>query len=166
MPASILVGYSTVAGSTREVAEAIAEELRKQGLEVDLKHVREVQSLAGYRGVVLGSPLYMFRWSMDALRFLSKQRKVLEGLPVAVFAMGPFHNKEDELKSAREQLDKALAKFPWLKPVSIGVFPGKFDPKTLKFPYSITPMRNMPFSDERDWDVIRAWAGGLVTSLH
>jgi menaquinone-dependent protoporphyrinogen oxidase len=56
-------------------------------------------------------------------------------------------------------LDKELANFAWLKPVSITVFPGKFDPASLRFPYNLIPaLKNMPPSDERDWEAIRAWA--------
>ncbi len=166
MSASVLVGFSTMYGSTQEVAQAIAETLRQAGLEVDLRPVREVRSLEGYRAVVLGAPLYMFHWHKDALQFLSRQRKALEALPVAIFALGPFHDKEEELQSARDQLDKELAKSPWLKPAALEVFVGKFDPAGLRFPHSlIGPIKQMPASDERDWAAIRAWAGSLPSRL-
>jgi len=166
MPASILVGFATQYGSTQEVAETIAEILRKEGLEVDFQPLRKVKSLEGYQAVVLGAPLYMFRWSNDAHHFLSHFRAVLTGLPVAIFALGPFHNKEDEMQSARTTLTKELAKYPWLAPVDIEMFAGKFDPNALRFPYSlIGPLKKMPASDERDWEAIRAWAGGLAEKL-
>jgi menaquinone-dependent protoporphyrinogen oxidase len=167
MSGSILVGYATTYGSTREVAESIAEELRKGGMEVDLQPVRKVRSLDDYQAVVIGAPLYMFRWHNDARQFLSRHKKSLEKIPTAIFALGPFHNKEDEFKSAREQLDKELAKYPWLAPVAIEVFAGKFDPNALRFPYSlIGPLKKMPASDERDWPAIRSWATGLAGQLN
>ena len=166
MTASILVGFSSVYGSTQEVAADMAETLRKEGLEVDLQPARNVRSLDGYQAIVLGAPLYMFHWHKDALRFLSKHRKALEDLPVVIFALGPFHNKEEELESARNQLDKELAKYPWLKPVDIEVFVGKFDPDVLRFPYNMMgPLKQMPASDERDWEAIRAWASSLPAKL-
>jgi menaquinone-dependent protoporphyrinogen oxidase len=165
MSASVLVGFATDYGSTREVAESIAEVLHQEGLEVNLQHVRKVDSLAGVKAVVLGAPLYMFHWHKDARHFLSKYQKVLKSMPVAIFALGPFHNVEDEMKSAREQLDKELAKYAWLAPVEIVVFPGKFDPNALRFPYNLMGLKKIPASDERDWDGIRAWASGLAGKL-
>lgn len=166
MPASVLVGYATRTGSTQEVAEAIADQMRKNGHEVDTLPLRKVRSLAGYRMLVLGAPLYMFRWHRDAKAFLSLHRAALEKLPVAVFALGPFHDVETEWQKVRPQLDKELAEFPWLAPISHEVFGGKFDPAKLRFPLNLIPaLKKMPASDIRDWDAIREWAGALAKRL-
>jgi len=74
---SVLVAYATRYGSTQEVAEAIGETLREQGLGVEVRPAREVRTLEGYDAVVLGAALYMYRWHKDARRFLSRQRKAL-----------------------------------------------------------------------------------------
>jgi menaquinone-dependent protoporphyrinogen oxidase len=166
MSASVLVAYATKYGSTQGVAESIAATLREGGLTVDCQPAAKVRALDGYSAVVLGAPLYMFRWHRDALHFLSRHREALGKLPTAVFALGPFHNEEKELRDARAQLDKELLKFPWLTPVAIEVFAGKFDPATLRFPYSLVPaLKKMPASDERDWAGIRAWANKVGSGL-
>jgi menaquinone-dependent protoporphyrinogen IX oxidase len=54
----------------------------------------------------------MFRWHADARRFLSRHQKALTDLPLAIFALGPLHNKEDELTSARQQAQTRLAEHP------------------------------------------------------
>jgi len=95
MPSLVLVGYATRYGSTQEVAEAVAAALREGGLEVDIRLLREVRTLAGYSAVVLGAPLFMFRWHKDALRFLSRHREALLERPVAIFALGPVHDPYD-----------------------------------------------------------------------
>jgi menaquinone-dependent protoporphyrinogen oxidase len=135
MSTSVLVGYATRYGSTQEVAEAVAATLRECGLAVDIQPMREVRSLAGYSAVVLGAPLYMFRWHKDARRFLSRHREALTQRPVAVFALGPVHDPYDEKEwqDSRAQLDKELAKFPWFTPVALEMFGGKFDPAKLRF---------------------------------
>jgi menaquinone-dependent protoporphyrinogen oxidase len=100
MTGSVFVGFATRSGSTQEVAEAIAVALRDGGLRVDCQPLRSMRTLAGYGMVMLGAPLYMFRWHKDALAFLSKHRKALEKLPVAVFALGPCSSRTSTLPSA------------------------------------------------------------------
>ena len=127
--------------------------------------MRKVRTLAGYRAVVLGAPLYMFRWHKDALHFLSRHHEALTEWPVAIFALGPFTaGDEKEWQGSREQLDKELAGFPWLIPVALEIFGGKFDPVKLRFPYKLF-MRQVPARDIRDWTAIRAWASYLATKL-
>ncbi len=162
----VLVGYTTQYGSTKEVAEAIAGTLREGGLEVDLQPLSKVRTLEGYSAVVLGAPLIMFHWHRDALNFLSRHRNALSERPVAVFALGPTHKPHDaaEWKDSQEQLDKELAKFPWLKPAAIKLFGGKYDPALLRFPLNLMAGKE-PASDIRDWEAIRAWVGEFKAAL-
>jgi len=166
MSGSVLVAYATRGGSTREVAEAVAATLRDSGAEVDFLPMRNVRALSGYRMLVLGAPLYMFRWHKDALAFLSRHKDAASKLPVAVFALGPFHDEEKEWQSVRAQFDKELAKLPWFTPVAHEVFGGKFDPTKLLFPMNLIPaLKKMPTSDIRDWGAIRTWARVLAGKL-
>ena len=167
MPVSVLVAYATNYGSTQEIAEQVAATLRERGLEVDLQPMRQVRTLEGYRAVVLGAPLFMFHWHKDALQFLSRNREALTELPVAIFAGGPFSTgDEKEWQEVRSQLDKELAKFPWLSPVAVEVVGGRFDPTKLRFPLNLLPaLKQMPASDLRDWTAIRAWASNLAAKF-
>jgi menaquinone-dependent protoporphyrinogen oxidase len=166
MPTSVLVAYATRYGSTQEVAGAVAERLHESGLEADIQPLRKVRALEGYHAVVLGAPLFMFHWHKDALAFLSRHREALTRRPVAIFALGPFHDDEKEWQEVRSQLDKELAKFPWLSPVAQEVFGGKFDPAKLRFPLNLLPaLKKMPQSDIRDWAAIKTWAANLAATL-
>ncbi|HYG58218.1 MAG TPA: flavodoxin domain-containing protein [Symbiobacteriaceae bacterium] len=166
MSASVLVGYVSRYGSTKEVAEAIAGTLRKCGLSVDTRPLREVRTLGEYGAVVLGAPLFMFRWHKDALGFLARHQKALMERPVAVFVLGPTHDPYDEKEwqDSRAQLDKELANFPWFEPVALEMFGGKYDPACLRFPLNLLAGKT-PASDIRDWPAIRAWASTLPQSL-
>jgi menaquinone-dependent protoporphyrinogen oxidase len=166
MSSSVLVGYATRYGSTQEVAEAVAAVLREGGLEVDVQPVKNVRTLAGYKAVVLGAPLFMFHWHKDALNFLSRHQKALTERPVAIFALGPVHDPHDEQewKDSRTHLDKELAKFPWLKPAALKIFGGKYDPTKLGFPLKLFAGAE-PASDIRDWTAIRTWAAELKPIL-
>lgn len=166
MENKILVAYASTHGSTQEVAEVIAATLREQEITVDLLPARTVRTLADYRAVVLGAPLYMFHLHKDALHFLSRFRGSLtSGLPLAVFAGGPFgKGDENEWQDIRRNLDQELAKFTWLKPAAVEVIGGRFDPDKLHFPWNLIPaLKHMPASDLRDWTAIRAWANSLAT---
>ena len=176
MDGKILVAYASKYGSTQEVAEAIAETIRESGFEVDLQPMRKVRTLAGYGTVVLGAPLYIGLWHKDMQRFLSLQQEALtqrlpEGIRVAIYTLGPLSIDKKEWQDVRAQLDKELEKYPWLKPVMLELFGGKFDPAKLRFPDSLitglpaSPLHEMPASDVRDWTAIRAWAGSLAAKL-
>ena len=165
----VLVAYATTCGSTQEVAESIADTLEAKGLSVDTLPIKKVKSLEGYRLVVLGAPLYMFRWHADAHHFLKKYRDVLsKGMPVAIFAGGPTEKGDaEEYSVVRDQMDKELAKHPWLKPACVEIVGGRLDPALLKFPYNLIPaLKQMPPRDFRDWKAIKTWAIGLNNQLN
>ena len=148
----MLVAYGSKHGSTERVAEAITENLKHAGRDVELRLAADVEDLTRYDGVVLGGSLYFGRWHGDAVRFLSKHRRELSELPVTVFALGPQSAEPQDLANSRAQLDKALQKVPEVAPRSIAVFGGVIDPAKLRF-----PLNRMPASDARDWNAIEAW---------
>ena len=166
MSASVLVAYASRYGSTQEVAEAVAATLRECGLEADLQPIRQVRTLAGYHAIVLGAPLFMLHWHKDALSFLARHRDAFTERQVAIFALGPTHAPYDEKEwqDSRDQLDKELSKFPWLSPVALEMFGGKYDPAKLRFPINLLAGKE-PASDLRDWTAIRAWASNLAAKL-
>ncbi len=173
MSAQILVTYATRYGSTREVADAIAKTLRERSLEVDVLPVGQARSLDSYQAIVLGTPLYIGSWLKDFGSFLTRNQAALSSRSVAVFGLGPCIDptSEAERKGARDQLDAQLAKVPWLKPVAVAMFGGKYDPARLRgldklltiLPAS--PLHGVSATDARDWDGINAWAGDLADTL-
>ena len=165
MKGKVLVAYATHYGATREVAEAVAGRLRERGFEVDVRPAKEADPGDGYGAVVVGTALYFFRIHRDARKFLSRHRKTLAGLPVAIFATGPVEDKPEQFTDARRRLDESLAKSDWLSPVSVALFGGKLDPQRLRFPHNMPAMKQAPASDLRDWDAIAAWADEVATKL-
>jgi menaquinone-dependent protoporphyrinogen oxidase len=161
--ASVLVAYATKYGSTREVAERVAARLGGQRLQVDTRPAGEVKSLDGYDAVVFGGALYMFRLIGEGRRFLSRHRKKLSGLPVAVFGMGPIEDTEKQFADARGHLDKMLAELQGVSPKEVIIFGGVLQPDKLKFPY--IGMKSMPPADLRNWEAIEAWADSLPAKL-
>ena len=166
MPIRVLVGYATRYSSTQQVAEAVGAALRESGQAVDVRPLQEVRSLTEYDAVVVGAPLFMFRWHKHAHSFLSRHREALMKRGVAIFALGPVHEPHDEQewRDSRAQLDKELAQYPWLAPLMLEMFGGKYDPEKLGFPLNMFAGKE-PASDIRDWTAIRLWATGLAEKL-
>ena len=168
--APILVAFATRYGSTKEVAEAVAATLSEQGLAAKVRPAREVRSLDGYGAVVLGAPLYMGSLLKDARSFLERNQSALHETPLAVFVLGPISAAEG-VEGSRGQLDKELAKMPWLEPVAEQVFVGKYDPSRLAFKHKLiaglpaSPLHGLPARDDRDWEAIRDWARGIGATL-
>jgi menaquinone-dependent protoporphyrinogen oxidase len=156
----MLVAYASKHESTHEVAEEVARVLREAGEHVEVRLARDVDAIGADEPVVLGAPLYMGRWHKDARHFLKRHRERLAGVPLAVFALGPLHDKEKEVAGSRQQLETALRKVPEVRPIAIEVFVGRIDPAQLRFPFS-----RMPASDERDWEAIQRWAESLPALL-
>ena len=159
---SILLAYATRFGSTQEVAETIAASLRQAGLTVDIQPMQEVGTLANYDAVVLGAAIYKAKWHADAHHFVSLHQEALEKRPVVIFTLGPLSPSEAAKRNSRRQLDMELAKYPWLKPVAVEIFAGKYDPSKPGLGFF---ERFLPARDYRNWDAIRAWANALPMQL-
>lgn len=155
----VLVAYGSRHGSTREVAEAIADLLRLRGATVHVRRAAEVGGVGSYDSVVLGGALYVGRWHPDARRLLRGLRRELGDRPLAVFAMGPRTLDPADVAASRAQLDRALARAPELAPYAVTVFGGVIRPERLRF-----PLNRLAASDARDWTAIREWADRLVTA--
>jgi len=161
--ALVLVAYASKYGTTQEVAERVAGVLERAGIDVEARDADDVGRLVGYDGVVIGGALYFFHWMKDARHLITRHRKELEGIPVALFALGPFESTDEQLAEARKPLDKFLEGQDWLEPASTAIFGGAMDPEKLRFPD--TAMKKMGPTDARDWDAIEAWAASLPAAF-
>jgi menaquinone-dependent protoporphyrinogen oxidase len=184
-----------MAGSTAEVAQAVAEEIAKSKVQVDLLPLGEVKSLAGYDGVVVGGPMIM-GWHRQALGFLKKHRQALQRIPLALFVLAISLTQTGETNTAGipVYVDDWLPKPPGqpehlrfreryarlsnyiqpilravrpVKPASIGVFGGRLEYGRLKWWAVLFVMLiiQAPAGDRRNWRAIRAWARGLPAAL-
>jgi menaquinone-dependent protoporphyrinogen oxidase len=151
----ILIAYATRYGATQEVAGAITDVLRNAGFEVDMLPMGDIVTLESYGAVVLGAAIYNARWHPDAHHFLLRHEETLRQRPAAIFALGPVNTSAGAMRNSRRQLDQELEKVPWLKPVAIEMFVGKYDPTRPGLSFFD---RFLPASDHRDWDAIRTWA--------
>ena len=73
---------------------------------------------------------------------------------------GRSRTSPEQWEGARKQFYAALARFPGVEPVSVGLFGGAIVPETLHFPFS-----RIPAGDLRDWDAIEEWSARLPDAL-
>lgn len=90
MPSKVLVAYGRTNGSTAQIAEAVADVLRKEGLTVEAVPARSVTSPESYDAVVVGGGLYAGRWHRDARRFVRRHARELSRRPLWFFSSGPL----------------------------------------------------------------------------
>ena len=63
---NILVAVASRHGSTHEIAEVLAQELRTSGHAVAVRNARDVGDAEMYDAVVIGSAAYMGNWLPEA----------------------------------------------------------------------------------------------------
>lgn len=84
----VLVGYASWQGSTAAIAQRIATTLERAGATVGVAPVGEVDDVAGYDAVVLGSAVHNQSWSPEAVGFVHRHAAVLSSRPVWQFSVG------------------------------------------------------------------------------
>ena len=89
--AKALVVYYSKSGNTKKMAELVSDGLKKEGLEVTLKDVKDVKSdeLLNYDCIVMGSPTYYGSMAAEIKKLLDDSVKFhgkLEGKIGAAFS--------------------------------------------------------------------------------
>lgn len=165
MTEKVLVAYATRYGSTAGVACTIADELRFNGYEVDVRTMDEVTDLRGYSAVFLGSPIRMGRWLKKARLFLQAHEADFKLLPVALFTVCAtvIEDTPQNHEIAEGFLDE-LHQF--VEPVASGIFPGAVDVKKLnvieKF---IFRSLDIDSGDYRHLNEVREWIREILPHL-
>ncbi len=191
----VLVAYTTHSGSTTEVAQAIGEELAKNGAVVEIYRLEEVTSLDAYSAVVIGAPMIL-GWHRAAVKFVKRHQQALSERPVALFfmAMSLTQTGDTRVDQVPVTVDAELAKLPAnegrlsfreryatvtnylrpvlraapsVEPVSVGFFGGKLEYFRLKLFALLFVMLVIRAQpgDKRNWSLIREWAASLYPLL-
>ncbi len=151
-----LIVVASKHGSTREIAEAMAQEIQAGGHDAELFDAAAAPPPEGYDAAVIGSAIYIGRWMPEAQAYVEAHGAALAGMPVWLFSSGPLgedypegmglpHNLEDlmALTGAREH----------------EVFVGKLDKDELGLGERLIARAvKAPAGDFRDWALIRRWA--------
>jgi menaquinone-dependent protoporphyrinogen oxidase len=171
----VLVAWASRHGSTRGIAERIAERLAANGLDAEARQVTEVRDTAPYDAVVVGAAAYMYRWLGDATAFVRRNRSDLARKPAWLFSSGPIGTDLVDAKG-RDVLEASVPKeLPELATLvgarGTRIFFGAWDPTAPPVGMAERLMRLVPASsalpagDFRDWPAIEAWADEIAEAL-
>lgn len=158
-----LVAVASRHGSTREIADAIAAELRAAGIDTDLKEVTAVGDATIYDAIVLGSAVYMGNWLPEARTWAMRHQAELANRPLWLFSSGPLGSDDPQPK---DQLTSVVTLAAESGAREHRVFAGKLDPSTLGVRERlVTRVVHPPQGDFRDWEAIRGWARQIAAEL-
>jgi menaquinone-dependent protoporphyrinogen IX oxidase len=191
----VLVVCATRHGSTAEVADAIAAELRAAGARVDVRAAVDGGAPVGYDAVIIGGPMIM-GWHKDALKYVKRHREMLAGMPVTYFITAASLTAVDDatvdgvpivtdswlVKEPRDAaklgykeryalpshyLGDILKASAPLRPASAAFFAGSLDLTKMNIleKLFVTLVVGATPGDGRHWDAIREWARSLPPQL-
>lgn len=154
----ILIAYASKCGSTGEVAQAIADELTRRGLAVDVRLAGKVTTLDGYRAVIVGSAIRMGQWLPEAVQFVAQNAAALQQKPNAFFTVHMLHTGDDaESRRLRAAYLDGVHKY--LTAQAEVFFAGKIELAKMSFlDRLISQAMKARDEDKRDWAAIHAWA--------
>lgn len=165
---NVLVTYATRLGSTKQIAERLAAQLRTRGVMTTVLSIHGVDDPDRYDAVVVGSAVYAGHVLKDAKEFLRIHREVLARRPVWLFSSGPVGDLAVRSEPVVPGEVKGMIE-------SIGArghrtFAGALDRSAVdraSFPVleRIVARRFVPEGDWRDWAAIDAWAATIAGEL-
>ena len=104
-----IIVYDTKHGTSKLVAERVAEAIKGKGGQAELLNLRtqDAPELGAYDAIAIGGPFYMGQWSKRARSFASANSAVLAGKAIGLFSVGT--NPELDDATARASLPASVA---------------------------------------------------------
>ncbi len=169
-----IVIYASKYGSTKGIAEYIADKFRQVGMQAEARHVGDIRNPGEYDAFVIGSAIYMMHWLKEATEFVTRNHALLINRPVWLFSSGPLGTRTtddqgQDLRSVAEPNE--IAKFrDLIKPRDHRVFFGVLDSSKLGFGHRMlrilpAALELLPEGDFRDWKDIETWAMSIARAL-
>jgi menaquinone-dependent protoporphyrinogen oxidase len=160
----VLIAYASKYGATKEMAERVAQVLRRNDVTVDVKEADTVSSLHPYDAVVLGSGVYFDNWLPEASELLESFQDELTSKPVWLFSSGLTAKVGPQQWLFPETLQPLVKK---INPKAIALFGGKVVAEQLSLEdWLINPsLRVEEAGDYRNWHEIEAWARNIAKAL-
>jgi menaquinone-dependent protoporphyrinogen oxidase len=164
----ILVGFTSRHGATAEIAARIGDVLREVVTDADPTCVVEVRDLvdlgdmSGYDAAVIGSAVYLGRWTAAARMFVKHNAVELRTRPVWLFSSGPVDGVPAEAEHSSEA--ESLARLVGAR--AHRVFAGRLRVAELSFTERMAVRAvHAEDGDFRDWYDVASWAVDVADDL-
>ncbi|KAK3617123.1 hypothetical protein LTR56_025499 [Elasticomyces elasticus] len=177
---SILVTYSSAAGSTASIADFIASNLRARFSAVhgiDCMAIEAVPWPNSYRAIVLGSAIHGGAWLPAARNFLVKHVDDIDPMPFYIFSVGAptalpkwmkkvaAHAHSDLEEKEKLMVGDAIA-LTMGHPVKHQLFNGVTDSKGMNWAMGIVfSCIGAQWGDFREWDKVIAFSRDIADDL-
>ncbi|MDN3028454.1 flavodoxin domain-containing protein [Streptomyces sp. S.PB5] len=164
---TVLVGYATRHGSTRDIAERIAVRLTDQGLPAYAYALDSLRGARGYDAFVLGSAIHDTAWLPEAVAFARRHPSTLTACPVWLFSTGLPMRTVGRWWQTGAREPKEIAEFAMLiHPLEHQLFAGVFQrDHTSLFGHLLFRAAGGEYGDHRDWVQIDGWADRIARRL-
>jgi menaquinone-dependent protoporphyrinogen oxidase len=160
---NILVAAASRHGSTREIGEAIAGELKSLGHRAIVSDAALVEDSDDFDAYIIGSAVYMGRWLPDARALVKEHGASFLGKPVWLFSSGPLGEPNAQPKADPAHLEELMQATAAREH---RMFVGKLEKHGLGPGERIAvKMVKAPEGDFRDWESIRGWAREIALEL-
>ena len=158
----ILVTYGSTRGGTQGLAEMVADHLRAEGFDVDVRPPRQVKRVDGYNAVIVGGALYASRWHRAARTFVKRHAAEIRQRPAYFFSSGPLDDSAARgdippVKGVKALMEKTGVR----EHVTFG---GRLLPDASGFPASA--MAKKRAGDWRDAEHVQRWTRTIASKLH
>jgi menaquinone-dependent protoporphyrinogen oxidase len=160
---TVLVAYATKHGSTEQIADTIGRELRQRGLAADVRSVGEIEDVARYEAVVLGSAVYVGHWLSNARAFANEHAAELADRPTWLFSSGPVGHPLRPTEEDAVQIEDVLE---GVQPREHRVFPGKLDKSRLNCcEWALVFALRVKEGDYRNDGEVSTWASEIAAEI-
>ncbi|GGN81174.1 flavodoxin domain-containing protein [Nocardia rhizosphaerihabitans] len=165
----IAVLFATAQGSTRDIAEFIADDLVAHGARAELHDIEHAPDLSGIDTVVIGSAIHDMDLLPEASAYLRHNLNTLAHKDVWLFSvgLGPALRGPIGRWIGRRIPRKVADIVTAVRPRNYTAFAGQYERAGVSWRartmYRV--LGGARYGDLRDWQAVRAWSSRIARSL-
>ncbi|TFG08243.1 MAG: hypothetical protein EU539_02880 [Promethearchaeota archaeon] len=127
---NVIILFGTNYGSTKEIAETIAEVLQKNNIATNVKNLEEAKKIPpiqNYNGIIIGTSMKINSWKKHVKKYLEKNQDDIKNSKIkfGMFTCGA--NAITNQEKAREEIKEKLNEYYDLKADLFEAFAGVLD---------------------------------------